>query len=106
MRSGRGSPTISKHRRGSARSAIHALENLAHSDTGIVMLRQLLGEQLKRVERGLDPINTIRDPSANNRLPTGAWNVSSSYRRLGSRTPFVDQVLDRETAEARPCAGQ
>ena len=36
------------------------------------MLRQLLREQLKRVERGLDPINTMRDPSANNRLPTGA----------------------------------
>ena len=54
--------------------AIHALENLAHSDTGIVMLRRLLCEQLKRVEQGLDPINTMRDPSANKRIPTGAWN--------------------------------
>jgi nitrite reductase/ring-hydroxylating ferredoxin subunit len=55
--------------------AIHALENLAHSDTGIVMLRRLLREQLQRVEQGLDPINTIRDPSANKRIPTGAWNT-------------------------------
>ena len=54
--------------------ANHALESLAHSDTGIVMLRRLLCEQLKRVEQGLDPINTMRDPSANKRIPTGAWN--------------------------------
>jgi hypothetical protein len=55
--------------------AIHALENLAHSDTGIVMLRRLLREQLQRVEQGVDPINTMRDPSANKRIPTGAWNT-------------------------------
>ena len=55
--------------------AIHALENLAHWDTGIVMLRRLLREQLMRFERGIDPINVIRDPSANERIPTGAWNT-------------------------------
>ena len=55
--------------------AIHALENLAHSDTGIVMLRRLLREQMQRVEQGLDPINVMRDPSANKRIPTGAWNT-------------------------------
>ena len=55
--------------------AIHALENLARSDTGIVMLRRLLREQLKRVEEGLDSINVIRDPSANARIATGAWNT-------------------------------
>jgi hypothetical protein len=55
--------------------AIHALENLAHSDTGIVILRRLLREQLKRVEQGLDPINVMRDASANKRIPTGAWNT-------------------------------
>jgi hypothetical protein len=55
--------------------AIHALENLAHSDTGIVMLRRLLREQLQRVEQGLDPINVVRDPSASKRIPTGAWNT-------------------------------
>src|SRR6516225_6922207 len=55
--------------------AIHALENLGHSDTGIVMLRRLLREQLQRVEQGLDPVNVMRDPSANKRIPTGAWNT-------------------------------
>ena len=55
--------------------AIHALENLAHSDTGIVMLRRLLREQLKRIVDGLDPINVVRDPAANRRIPTHAWNT-------------------------------
>ena len=39
------------------------------------MLRRLLREQLQRVEQGLDPINTVRDPLANQRIPTSAWNT-------------------------------
>jgi hypothetical protein len=54
---------------------VHALENLGMSDTGITMLRRLLREQLKRVEDGLDPINVMRDPHANRRIPTNAWNT-------------------------------
>jgi hypothetical protein len=55
--------------------AVHALENLGHSDTGVVMLRRLLREQIRRVEEGLDPINIVRDPEANRRIPTHAWNT-------------------------------
>jgi len=55
--------------------AVHALENLGHSDTGIVMLRRMLREQIQRVERGLDPVNTVRDEAANHRISTGAWNT-------------------------------
>ncbi len=55
--------------------AVHALENLAHSDTGIVMLRRLLREQIRRVESGLDPINVVRDPAARRGIATGAWNT-------------------------------
>ena len=55
--------------------AVHALENLGTSDTGITMLRRLLREQIKRVEDGLDPINVIRDPYANQKIPTNAWNT-------------------------------
>ena len=39
------------------------------------MLRRLLREQLQRVEQGLDPINTVREPKAIQRIPTGAWNT-------------------------------
>jgi hypothetical protein len=62
--------------------AVHALENLAHTDTGIVILRCLLREQIKRVEDGLDPINVICDPSANQRTATGAWNTMLQRRPL------------------------
>jgi len=55
--------------------AIHALENLATSDLGIVTLRRLLREQIRRIEDGLDPINTVRDLDANHRIPTNAWNT-------------------------------
>src|SRR6185503_16483324 len=55
--------------------AVHALENLAPSDTGVAMLRHMLREQLKRVADGLDPINVMRDPALNRRIPTHAWNT-------------------------------
>src|SRR5882762_678962 len=71
--------------------AIHALENLAHSDTGIVMLRRLLREQLTRVEQGLDPINVIRDPSANKRIPTGAWNTILSPAEAAA-LPYLEDL--------------
>ena len=54
--------------------AVHALENLGTSDTGITMLRRLLREQIRRVEDGLDPINVVRDTKAN-QIPTNAWNT-------------------------------
>jgi hypothetical protein len=60
---------------GQRTTAVHALENLGASDTGIAMLRHLLREQLKRIEDGFDPINTVRDPAANRRIPTHAWNT-------------------------------
>ena len=40
-------------------------ERLGDSDRGIILFRQLLQEQLKRVEAGLDPINVFRDPAQN-----------------------------------------
>jgi hypothetical protein len=55
--------------------AVHALENLAHSDTGIIMLRRMLREQIQRVEKGLDPVNVVRDADSNRRIPTHAWNT-------------------------------
>jgi len=58
--------------------AVHALENLGMSDTGITMLRHLLREQIKRVEEGLDPMNVMRDAWANQKIPTNAWNTIMS----------------------------
>ena len=39
------------------------------------MLRHLLREQLRRIEDGQDPINVVRDPAFNHRIPTYAWNT-------------------------------
>jgi len=55
--------------------AVHALENLATSDTGIAMLRRTLREQIKRVSDGLDPLNVVREARLNQRIPTNAWNT-------------------------------
>jgi nitrite reductase/ring-hydroxylating ferredoxin subunit len=55
--------------------AVHALENLGTSDTGIAMLRRLLRDQLRRLEEGHDPINVIRDRDAARGIPTSAWNT-------------------------------
>ncbi len=45
--------------------ADRSLENLGHSDRGIVLYRRTLLEQLERIERGEDPMGTVRDPAIN-----------------------------------------
>jgi nitrite reductase/ring-hydroxylating ferredoxin subunit len=67
-------PDDQEAQQGQRRIAVHALENLAHSDLGIVMLRRALREQLKRIERGEDPINVLRDESRNHRITTSGMN--------------------------------
>jgi hypothetical protein len=41
---------------------LHSEEHLATSDLGIVMLRRLLREQIRRVQEGGDPIGVVFDP--------------------------------------------
>jgi 5,5'-dehydrodivanillate O-demethylase len=38
-------------------------ERLAGSDRGIVMYRDMLRREIKKVEQGLDPMNVFRDPN-------------------------------------------
>ena len=40
-------------------------ERLGDTDRGIIMYRKMLFDQIARVEAGLDPINTFRDPAEN-----------------------------------------
>jgi len=53
--------------------AVHALEHLANSDRGIIMLRRALREQVEKVERGEDPDNVWRD--SRETISTNAWNT-------------------------------
>lgn len=55
--------------------AVHALEKLATSDKGIVLLRRMLSEQVKAVQEGKDPRNVVRDEKLNHAIPTHAWNT-------------------------------
>jgi 5,5'-dehydrodivanillate O-demethylase len=41
------------------------LERLGASDTGIILFRQQLERELRKVESGIDPMNTFRDPASN-----------------------------------------
>jgi 5,5'-dehydrodivanillate O-demethylase len=41
------------------------LEHLGTSDQGIILYRELLVEQMERVERGEEPMNIYRDPAKN-----------------------------------------
>jgi len=55
--------------------AVHALENLALSDGGIVQLRRALKEAMGAMERGEDPPNTWRDDGPPHPVETHAWNT-------------------------------
>ena len=55
--------------------AVHALENLALSDGGIVQLRRALKEAMAVMERGEDPPNTWRDDGPPHPVETHAWNT-------------------------------
>ena len=64
--------------------AIHALENLATSDRGVVMFRRILKEQIQAVQEGRDPKGVFRDPKKASSLPTTAGIVI--------RTPEASEV--------------
>jgi 5,5'-dehydrodivanillate O-demethylase len=38
-------------------------ERLAGSDRGVVMYRQMLAREIKKVQQGVDPMNVFRDPN-------------------------------------------
>jgi 5,5'-dehydrodivanillate O-demethylase len=42
-----------------------SVEHLGVSDTGVVMLRKLLDEQIAIVEAGGEPMGVLRDPAKN-----------------------------------------
>ena len=65
--------------------AIHALERLATSDRGIVMLRRMLKAQLSAMQQeGADPMNVVRDERLNHRIETHAWNTVLSPEQAAS----------------------
>ncbi len=50
-------------------------EHLGASDRGIVLFRQMLREQIERVQRGLEPIALVRDPARNQLIELPGWLI-------------------------------
>ena len=64
-------------------------ENLGTGSKGIVLLRELLEENIQRVQRGEDPIGTVRDPAVNERLlRSGDDGADGDGRRLSRPDPY------------------
>jgi 5,5'-dehydrodivanillate O-demethylase len=73
-------------------------EHLSYSDRGIVLLRRLLKEQIRRVQQGLDPMGVIRDlnhPMIDTNLAGEAQGV------FGSRYPVGVGAATQPAAEER-----
>ena len=59
------------------------------SSTGV--RRRPFAGAVNRIEQGLDPINIMRGPSANKRIPTGAWNTILSPAEAAAR-PYSEDL--------------
>jgi 5,5'-dehydrodivanillate O-demethylase len=72
-------------------------EELGTGSKGIVLLREILEEQMQRVERGDDPIGLIRDPARNEhlRLDGRAEAVAANGHRVRG-----DGAIPRSRADA------
>jgi 5,5'-dehydrodivanillate O-demethylase len=91
-------------------------EHIGGSDRGVAMLRKMLREQIEAVERGEDPIGTIRDPGAgviefwveSKRLGAGYFpgNEMAGYLRTHSKfSPAMRELvalIDERAARRAP----
>jgi 5,5'-dehydrodivanillate O-demethylase len=59
------------------------LEKIGAADTGIIMLRELVEEQIDRVARGEDPIEVYRDPAKNQMIELPQERVKHGSAQWG-----------------------
>ena len=71
--------------------SIHALEHLATTDRGVVMLRRLLAQGIKEVEEGRDPKGVSMADSGV--IPT--YGQHTVVRVPPAKTPEADKLLLR-----------
>jgi 5,5'-dehydrodivanillate O-demethylase oxygenase subunit len=60
-------------------------EHLGVEDEGVIELRKLLHEQIERVQRGRDPIGTLRDPAKNRLIDLGVVNERIGLYAMSDR---------------------
>ena len=81
-------------------------ERLGDSDRGIIAYRQLLREQMERVEAGLEPINVFRDAAENVQIDLPvvrdrghAWGYAKDGSYVRGSVTAADLLPDRIAAE-------
>jgi len=62
-------------------------EKLGLSDRGIIMYRQMLRDNLRRMLEGEDPINVFRDPAENEYI-----EIDNEYQRMAVKTPQLNRT--------------
>ncbi len=72
-------------------------EHLGASDRGVVMFRQMLRDQLDRVEAGLDPLGVVRDADINARI-----DLPMEKDKYGDSKAFVRQLLTSQAIRYSP----
>jgi 5,5'-dehydrodivanillate O-demethylase len=84
---------------------IRGNEHLGRGDAGVMLYRNLLEENMQKVEHGEDPMNVFRDPAANSRidLPVeedkalrGPWKVEAGAGGTSMHSPIVAEFLERQ----------
>ena len=95
--------------------ADRTMENLGASDNGIALYRRVLRREIKKVEEGVDPMYTFRDPATNVRidLPNegdkhhNAEGMRSWMMRIhAAHSPITDEVCQHlRGAQASQAAG-
>src|SRR5262245_58651724 len=73
--------------------AVHALEHLASTDRGVIMLRKIVRDGIRAVAAGRDPAQLVREPGQLIRTHT----QDTVLRILAESDPEADRRLLRET---------
>jgi len=73
--------------------AIHALEHLASTDRGVLMLRKIVRDGIRAVAAGGDPRELLREP----RPPITTYTQDTVLRIPAEADPEADRRLLRET---------
>jgi 5,5'-dehydrodivanillate O-demethylase oxygenase subunit len=78
-------------------------ERLGVSDQGVILFRNLLLEQIEKVERGEDPMGVIRDPAKNEPfIPIGREKVAlSAFQIKREATRAADRAVAQAAAGGR-----
>ncbi len=71
-------------------------EHLGASDRGVVLYRQMLRQQIERVQQGLDPLGLIRDPREIVELPLDQYVDANAAPTAGTERTVFDYLNDEQ----------